>query len=137
MKKSKWKTRIIKRYILFQIPAFLIVISILLLLDQWLNLTYVLITAILVLWILKDTIMYRFVWKSYDVDNKAQVNRLIGSKGKIVEDLNPRGYVKVNGELWHAEVNNNDTFLRKDEVVEVVEVNGLKMRVKKSNDRLV
>ena len=29
---------------------------------------------------------------------------LVGERGVAEEDLNPRGYVRVRGELWHAEL---------------------------------
>lgn len=137
MIKSKWNSSIIIRYALFQVPAFLIVISIIFLLDEYYNLTYVLISTLLVLWIVKDMIMYRFVWKAYDVDNKGHINRLIGCKGIVIEDLNPIGYVNINGELWQAEEINGKVFLPKDEIVEVIKIDGLKIHVRKTNDLII
>lgn len=53
---------------------------------------------------------------------------LIGARGVVEEPLSPVGKVFVEGELWNAE---SDEFLPRGTEVEVVEVNNLKLRVKK------
>lgn len=59
---------------------------------------------------------------------KIGAEALIGSKGVVEVPLSPVGKVFVEGELWNAE---SDEFLPRGTEVEVVEVNNLKLRVKK------
>lgn len=68
---------------------------------------------------------------------KAQTSRvkigkeaLIGEVGEVIVDISPRGPGKifVHGEYWNAE---GDEEIRKGEKVKVVQVNGLKVKVRK------
>ncbi|MDD4815997.1 MAG: NfeD family protein [Clostridia bacterium] len=61
-------------------------------------------------------------------DQKAEM--LIGKKSKIVEEIDNEnfGTIKINGVLWTAYA---DKKILKNEEVEVVEVNGNKLKVKK------
>ncbi len=54
---------------------------------------------------------------------------LIGRTAMVVEDLNPRGLVKVAGELWSAKCVNGTA--RKGEVVVIVGVSGAKILVER------
>lgn len=53
---------------------------------------------------------------------------LIGEKGVALDSISPNGQVSVHGEVWQAE---SDEKIRKGDKVEVVAVDGLKVRVKK------
>jgi membrane protein implicated in regulation of membrane protease activity len=55
---------------------------------------------------------------------------LTGKKAVTLEDLNPEGLVKVNGEFWSAECVNGSA--RRGEVVEIVGVKGARVFVKRS-----
>jgi membrane-bound serine protease (ClpP class) len=48
---------------------------------------------------------------------------LIGAKGIAISDLNPEGEIRVLGEFWQAKA--KDTWIKKDEEVEVVDMEGL------------
>lgn len=56
---------------------------------------------------------------------------LVGEKGVAINALNPQGQVSVHGEIWKAV---SSETLKKGEAVEVVGVEGLLLRVKKSSD---
>jgi len=56
---------------------------------------------------------------------------LVGEKGVAINALNPQGQVSVHGEIWKAV---SSETLKKGEAVEVVSVEGLLLRVKKSSD---
>ncbi|MEZ0396068.1 MAG: nodulation protein NfeD [Anaerolineales bacterium] len=56
---------------------------------------------------------------------------LIGVTGVAVSDLNPRGQVQAAGELWSAEPAEGRGRIRKGDRVQVVEVEGLRLKVKK------
>jgi len=53
---------------------------------------------------------------------------LIGQRGKALTDLVPKGKVEVLGEIWEAY---SDEAIRAGEVVEVIGVEGLKVKVKR------
>jgi membrane-bound serine protease (ClpP class) len=56
---------------------------------------------------------------------------LIGVKGTAVSDLAPLGQVQAAGELWSAEAVPGSGKIRKGDRVEVVNVEGLRLKVKK------
>ena len=55
---------------------------------------------------------------------------MTGRCGKATTDLNPDGYVQVDGELWHAY--SDDTSINKGDDIIVVEMNKLTLRVASS-----
>ncbi|WP_297468603.1 NfeD family protein [Thermococcus sp.] len=54
---------------------------------------------------------------------------LIGREARVIEDLTPRGIVKLDGELWRAECVNG--IAKAGERVRVVEVEGTKLTVER------
>ena len=59
--------------------------------------------ALVVVWMLKDAALYPWLRSAYEPDSRRIIERMIGLAGVAVEPLAPRGYVRVRGELWHAE----------------------------------
>ncbi len=57
------------------------------------------------------------------------LSSLIGAKGVVRSPLEPLGQVKVNGELWRAKAEEGE--LLKDEPIEVVDIEGLTLIVKR------
>ncbi|WP_456422834.1 NfeD family protein [Thermococcus sp.] len=55
---------------------------------------------------------------------------LVGEVGRVVEDLNPEGMIRVHGELWRA-ISKDGSPVRVGEAVKVVEVRGLTLVVEK------
>lgn len=55
---------------------------------------------------------------------------LIGRMGEARTDLSPTGMIQVAGELWSAEVEGGEPMIMAGERIEVVEVEGLRLRVK-------
>lgn len=56
---------------------------------------------------------------------------MVGEVGKVVEDLDPEGLVKVRGELWKAVSKGGET-IRVGEKVRVIEIRGLTLIVEKA-----
>ncbi|MFC2022027.1 NfeD family protein [Chloroflexota bacterium] len=54
---------------------------------------------------------------------------MIGAQGRVVELLNPGGAITVNGERWKAK--SVDDNIEVDENVEIVELEGLTLKVKR------
>ncbi len=59
---------------------------------------------------------------------EAGKEELIGEVGRVVEDLDPEGIIKLHGELWKAR-SRDGRVIRVGEEVKVVEVNGLMLTV--------
>lgn len=59
---------------------------------------------------------------------------LVGAVGKVVEELDPEGVIKVRGELWKA-VSRDGGRIPVGERVKVVEVRGLTLIVEKTEER--
>ena len=70
------------------------------------------------------------VLKVYISKPKVGMESLIGRVGVVVEPLNPRGIVMINGELWRAESMVGEPIPRGAEV-EVVGFEGLTLKVKR------
>lgn len=73
-----------------------------------------------------------FVKKFVDV-NPTNTNAfsIIGKKALVIKEINSHsaGQIKINGEVWSAEAENNETITESSEV-EVVKINGVKAIVK-------
>jgi membrane-bound serine protease (ClpP class) len=59
------------------------------------------------------------------------VETLVGKTGVVKRDLGPTGQVQVGSELWSAEPADGSGQIREGESVEVVEVKGLHLKVRK------
>jgi membrane-bound serine protease (ClpP class) len=65
---------------------------------------------------------------------EAGMEELVGEVGKVVEDLDPEGVVKLHGELWKAE-SRDGKRIPVGEKVRVVEVKGLTLIVERIDER--
>ncbi|MDP2157781.1 MAG: nodulation protein NfeD [Nitrospirota bacterium] len=75
------------------------------------------------------TITFRLAYKAYKTAPVTGREGLIGLEGKAIEDITKEaGMVSLHGELWSAF---SDQEIHKGEGVVVVEVSGLKLRVRK------
>lgn len=67
------------------------------------------------------------------VDKKSNTERLIGLKAKATEDIDSHkiGSIEVNGEIWKAI---SDEMIAEGEEVEIIGIEGVKLKVKKLDD---
>ena len=86
---------------------------------------------ITVIFILISRPLYKKLNKNA-VDKKSNTERLIGLKAKVTEDITSHkiGTIKVKGEIWKAI---SDEEISKGEEVEITEIEGVKLKVKKTN----
>jgi membrane protein implicated in regulation of membrane protease activity len=96
--------RVLRRYLLFQIPGWVLSAIILICLHRWVNLPLWATTGIFLLVVLKELILYPFLRIGYNSTAKEGVEQLIGKGGIASENIDPQGYVQVRGELWHAKL---------------------------------
>jgi len=123
--------RVIIRYILLQIPGFVLFGLVLILSQRWFFLPPWLLSSLMLLWILKDVILFSMVWPSYDNQEETDDPKLIDAKGVAFERLAPFGYVRIHGEFWKAELASGTLPVEKGETVQVISRNNLVLKVKK------
>jgi len=101
MQEEKGKDRVALRYALYQLPFLGLVILAVFLLHEWAGLEAWLCWAIVVGWMVKDAILFPFLKKAYDQQPVHSYSAL-GARAVVVRRLDPRGMVKLKGELWQA-----------------------------------
>ena len=129
MGKRRWSRRVVIKYTLLQLPALVFLALILYLIRLWVQMPAWLIWGMVGLWVVKDVILFPFVWRSYDQDRYADANTMIGLRGIVKDRLAPSGYVEVHGELWQAEVVEGATYVESGDAVRVKEIRGLTLIV--------
>jgi membrane-bound ClpP family serine protease len=129
--------RIYFRYILLNIPAMVLIILVLILAQHWITMPLWLSLTIIFIWLIKDVILFPFVWRAYDWDRSARFRSMIGKQGITREQLAPSGYVLVQGELWKAESADVGQPIESGKFVRIVKMEGLKLFVipEDSDDR--
>jgi membrane protein implicated in regulation of membrane protease activity len=79
--------------------------------------------------VVKDVLLFPFVWRSYDQDRHTDANTMIGLRGIVKDRLAPSGYIEVHGELWRAEVMEGAPFVESGGDVRVKGIRGLTLIV--------
>ena len=121
--------RVYLRYILLNIPALVVIILALFVAQHWLEVPIWLSLAIVLIWLIKDIILFPFVWRAYYREGHAGSRSMTGKLGITRERLSPSGYVLVEGELWKAEIAEADQPIESGNLVRVVRMEGLKLFV--------
>jgi membrane protein implicated in regulation of membrane protease activity len=133
MNRRAWSSRIVVRYVLLQMPALVLLILMLALVQRWVSLPAWFIWGLIAFWIAKDVILFPFTWRAYDRSYKGSANSMIGLRGITENRLAPSGYVHVHGELWQAEVMENSLPIEKGESVRIYGNRGLTLLVHRDN----
>ncbi|HHI01433.1 MAG TPA: NfeD family protein [Thermococcus litoralis] len=79
--------------------------------------------------IFKDVIAVKFLWEVFDKRVEVGPEALIGKEAMVVEELNPKGVVKIGNELWIAECINGAA--KRGEKVKIIEVRGTRLLVER------
>jgi membrane protein implicated in regulation of membrane protease activity len=119
------------RYILLNIPGLAAVILILIIIQHWVVLPVWLFWSIIGFWIVKDALLFPFVWRAYDWERPGQSRSMIGERGIAKERLAPAGYVQVRGELWRAVKIDDGPVIEIGQSVKIVKLDGLTLFVEK------
>jgi membrane protein implicated in regulation of membrane protease activity len=130
MDKPHWSARVALRYALLQLPGLALVIIITILARRYLDIPPLYAWGIVVLWVLKDVVLFPFVWRAYDTEAQGRAGTMIGARGVANDRLAPTGYVRVRGELWQAELMEGAQPIEKGERVRVENVRGLTLLVR-------
>jgi membrane-bound ClpP family serine protease len=130
MKRNFLSFKIILRYTLLQLPVIFILIFFLILSQKNESIPTVLVWSLLILWIIKDIILYPLMWRAYDLKDSQKRHPMIGLQGITYNCLNTSGYIRIRGELWRAKPAEGISFIKKGEKVEVCGIEGLTLLVK-------
>jgi membrane protein implicated in regulation of membrane protease activity len=94
--------RIIRRYMLFQIPDAAAGALVLLLLVHNDFVSPNLAWVLFALWIGKEVALFPLVRRAYEPSGPTGTDALIGSTGVVTAPLAENGFVRVGSELWRA-----------------------------------
>jgi membrane protein implicated in regulation of membrane protease activity len=108
------------RYLLFQIPGWLVAAGVALALWRWGFVAPWLCLACLCAWVLKDLALYPVLRRVYETDRRTGAQALVGACGHAQEDLAPSGFVRVRGELWRATALSTERPISAGTEVEIV-----------------
>ena len=117
------------KYLLFQIPGWILSAIVLMLLWHWKFIPQWLAVLCFVGWLLKDLLLYPFFRRAYEPGVTGSA-RLVGSRGIAQGDLAPTGYIRVRGELWRAVVSPADQVVRSGSEVEIVSAERMEVFVR-------
>ncbi len=118
-----------KRYVLFQIPGWILAMLLLGAAHRWLGLSIPVAAGLFLLFVAKDFLLYPFVRKAYEPDPRTGTELLIGCVGLTRQRLDPEGYVLVKGELWRAVADPPEQAIPPETPVLICAVSGLTLRV--------
>ena len=96
--------RVVGKYTLFQIPGLLLLAAALAIFDHWLPIPVWVWFAVLGGWVIKDALIFPFVWRSFDDAQRGHSYSPVGLIGVALEPLAPAGRIRVRGERWRAEL---------------------------------
>jgi membrane protein implicated in regulation of membrane protease activity len=129
MLRTGWSKRTVVAYILLQLPGTLLLALVLLIAHAQLGLPAGAAWAILILWIVKDSILFFFLWPAYDKHN-TDVYTLIGRQASAATDLCPRGRVRLRGQTWPARAEPLSSPIPAGSRVEILDREGLVLIVR-------
>lgn len=129
MKRLPWPTRVMAKYFLLQVPTWVFLVLVLAVLRKWIGFPWWVIPAAVALWVIKDAVLFPFVWPAYD-SGRQDPRPLVGARGVVVRSLSPEGYIHIDGEFWRAEAMRKGTAIAAGEIVQVQEIRGLTLLVR-------
>ncbi len=121
------------RYILLNIPEFVAMILILVVIQYWVVIPVWLLCSIIGFWIVKDVVLFPFIWRAYDWDRAGRSRSMIGERGIAKDTLAPSGYIQIRGELWKAEIRGEGLPIEAGQPVRVEKMEGLTLFVVPEN----
>lgn len=127
---------VVGKYVLLQIPGFILVALLLAAAVRWWDLSYRLALGLLAVWVLMDIVLFPLLRVAYEPGGGAGgAESLVGARGVASETLASSGYVRVGPELWRAELASSDgRVIPSGARVRVLAVRGLTLIVEPDPD---
>lgn len=120
---------VFQRYVLIQIPGWILAAIVLSVWHRWLNLPLWAAIGLFAAYVGKDFVLYPFLRRAYEPHGKTVVQTMVGEGGVATQQLDPDGYVRVRGELWHAEAAPGTQPVRQGSRIRVESVRGMTLIV--------
>ena len=124
---NRWTGRIFSKYVLIQIPSTVLLILIIFTINQKVGIPPWLFWGIIIGAVIKDIVLFPFVWRSYD---SRSTHPMVGARGIAVDHLSPSGYIRIHGQLWQAELKQGYHSLESGKPVLASDVQGINLIVK-------
>jgi membrane protein implicated in regulation of membrane protease activity len=121
--------RTFNRYLMFSVPTWALAAVGAVALWHWLGVSAWLACAGWALWVIKDFVLYPLVKGAYERDIKTGADSLVGKRGVVQRRLAPRGFVRVRGALWQAEIEPGKEPIEAGETVRILRARGLTLVV--------
>ncbi len=126
--------RVLRRYLLLQLPGWAIAAIILYVLHAWLGLPLWVAGILMAAEIVKDFILFPYLRRAYEDDGRPVTDRLVGQEATVHRALDPEGYVRVRGELWRARVDSESPPVPVGGRVRITSASGLQLIVSAAED---
>jgi membrane protein implicated in regulation of membrane protease activity len=94
----------ILKYIVAQVPGWILIALLLVMLRLWFGVSLWVLSVVMVAWLVKDAILFRYVKPAYETGNSETDGDITGGEGRARERLDPSGYIVIRGRLWRARV---------------------------------
>lgn len=130
MIKRGWSKEAVGKYVMVQIPPAALAGIFFWILWNYGILSTWLAWVCFALWIVKDVVLFFFLWPAYEPTREAGRFSPVGLQGVARSDLQREGLVKVKGEIWRARPQSSCGPIRAGEKVKVVDRQGLKLIVR-------
>ena len=127
--KKNIPSRVYIRYGLLAIPGTVVLVLVLIVVRNWVPIPFWLQVALIFLWIAKEIVLFPFIWRAYDPGRSEVSRSMIGESGFTRQKLAPAGYIRIQGELWKAEIMPGNPPIEKGQWVQVKKSEGLKLFV--------
>jgi membrane protein implicated in regulation of membrane protease activity len=136
MEETPWSAGALGKYLVLQMPSWILLGVALLIARRWIEIPLWLFAALLGGWVAKDLLLYPFVWRAYASGGSTPKRPSPESRGIVIRELSPSGYVEVDGELWRAEASDPQQIIPQGNWVRVRDVRGITLVVEPlSRDR--
>ena len=129
IKLKKIPRQVYIKYGLLAIPSTVALILVLMVVHHWLPMPYWIWITLIVLWVVKEIVLFPLVWRAYDPTRSDPHRSMIDKTGITWERLAPTGFIQIEGELWKAEIRENHPPIEKGSRVRVINIEGLKLSV--------
>jgi membrane protein implicated in regulation of membrane protease activity len=133
-KKPNWSLQTLLRYAMFQLPDLILLTLILIVVRRWIDFPSWIVPGVIAIWIVKNVVMFPFVWRLYDSGPSDSIHSMIGRQGTAVERLAPHGYVRIRNELWKAEVMGGRLAVEEGQRVRIRDIRGLVLLVEPADE---
>jgi membrane-bound ClpP family serine protease len=118
------------RYLVFQLPGFVVAAALLALVVHWGHLSTMLAYVLFGVWVAIEIALFPILRIAYEQGGRQTgVEAIVGSVGVALDDLDPEGSVRLGAERWRARASGDPASVAAGTAVRVREVRQLTLVV--------